>query len=132
MRIIGSVKEDLSVEKRVSITPEIVKKYAEHLGINDEDYKKNGADISFSKEEILKKSEIILKVNCLSDIEANLIKSKIDEKTIITFSDLPFDDPKCRKPSLEKAKKILKWNPKINLSEGLNKTIKFYLDKSKK
>ena len=27
MRIIGSVKEDLSVEKRVSITPEIVKKY---------------------------------------------------------------------------------------------------------
>ena len=89
MRIIGSVKEDLSVEKRVSITPEIVKKYtaiglavnlekkyAEHLGINDEDYKKNGADISFSKEEILKKSEIILKVNCLSDIEANLIKSK--------------------------------------------------------
>ena len=65
MRIIGSVKEDLSVEKRVSITPEIVKKYtaiglavnlekkyAEHLGINDEDYKKNGADISFSKEEI--------------------------------------------------------------------------------
>ena len=51
MRIIGSVKEDLSVEKRISITPEIVKKYtdiglavnlekkyAEHLGINDEDY----------------------------------------------------------------------------------------------
>ena len=89
MRIIGSVKEDLSVEKRISITPEIVKKYtdiglavnlekkyAEHLGINDEDYKKNGADISFSKEEILKKSEIILKVNCLSDVEANLIKNK--------------------------------------------------------
>ena len=68
MRIIGSVKEDLSVEKRVSITPEIVKKYtaiglavnlekkyAEHLGINDEDYKKNGADISFSKEEVFEK-----------------------------------------------------------------------------
>ena len=58
MKTIGSVKEDLSVEKRVSITPEIVKKYidiglavnlekkyAEHLGINDEDYKKNGANI---------------------------------------------------------------------------------------
>ena len=63
---------------------------------------------------------------------ANLIKSKIDEKTFITFRDLPFDDPKCRKPSLEKAKKLLNWNPKINLSEGLNKTISFYLDKSKK
>ena len=63
---------------------------------------------------------------------ANLIKSKINEKKIITFRDLPFDDPKCRKPSLEKAKKLLNWNPKINLSEGLNKTISFYLDKSKK
>ena len=63
---------------------------------------------------------------------ANLIKSKIDEKTIIAFSDLPFDDPKCRKPSLAKAKKLLNWNPKINLEEGLNKTISFYLDKSEK
>ena len=89
MKIIGSVKEDLAVEKRVSITPESVKKfidlgftinlekkYAEHLGINDEDYKKNGANINFSKEEIFKESEIILKVNCLSDNEVNLIKSK--------------------------------------------------------
>ena len=89
MKIIGSVKEDLSVEKRISIIPETVKKfidlgftinlekkYAEHLGINDEDYKKNGANINFSKEEIFKESEIILKVNCLSDNEVNLIKSK--------------------------------------------------------
>ena len=63
---------------------------------------------------------------------ANLIKSKIDEKTIIVFSDLPFDDPRCRKPSLAKAKKLLNWNPKINLAEGLNKTISFYLDKPEK
>ena len=52
MKIIGSVKEDLSVEKRVSITPESVKKftdlkfsifiekkYGEHLGITDKEYK---------------------------------------------------------------------------------------------
>ena len=65
MKVIGSVKEDLSIEKRVSITPEIIKKftslgfsinlekkYAEHLGINDDDYKKNGANINFSKEEV--------------------------------------------------------------------------------
>ena len=89
MKIIGSVKEDLSIEKRVSITPEIIKKfidlgfsiniekkYAEHLGINDNDYKKNGANINFSKEEVFKKSDIILKLNCLSADEANLIKSK--------------------------------------------------------
>ena len=89
MRSIGSVKEDLATEKRISITPESVKKfvdlgftinlekkYAEHLGINDEDYKKNGANINFSKEEVFKKSEIILKVNCLSNDEIGFIKSK--------------------------------------------------------
>ena len=89
MKTIGSVKEDLSVEKRVSITPEIVKKftdlgfsvnlekkYAEHLGINDEDYKEKGANINFSKEEVFKNSEVILKVSCLSDHETRLIKNK--------------------------------------------------------
>jgi len=89
MKSIGSVKEDLDKEKRISITPEIVKKYialgfsinleknyAEHLGINDEDYKKNGANVELSKEEVFKKSDIILKVNCLNAGEGNLIKSK--------------------------------------------------------
>ena len=51
--IIGSTKEDLSLEKRVSLTPRVCKKYywfgvkiyleknyADHLGIKDEEYKK--------------------------------------------------------------------------------------------
>ena len=89
MKIIGSVKEDLSAEKRVSITPESIKKfvnlgfsinlekkYAEHLGIDDDDYKKSGANINFSKKEVFEKSDIILKVNFPSADEANLIKSK--------------------------------------------------------
>ena len=89
MNVIGSVKEDLSIEKRVSITPEIIKKftnlgftinlekkYAEHLDIDDHEYKKNGANINLSKEEVLEKSNIILKVNCPSIEETDLIKSK--------------------------------------------------------
>ncbi len=89
MKNIGSVKEDLNTEKRISITPELVKKYinlgfvinleknyAEHLNINDEDYKKNGANIYSSKEEVFHKSDIILKVNFLTETESNLIKSK--------------------------------------------------------
>ena len=89
MSIIGSVKEDLSIEKRVSISPESVKKfvnigfsinlekkYAEHLGITDEEYKKNGANVNLSKEEVFKKSQIILKVNCLSSDEVSLIKNE--------------------------------------------------------
>ena len=59
---------------------------------------------------------------------ANLIKSKINKKIGFEFRDLPFDDPKFRKPSLDKIKKIFNWHPKIYLSEGLNKTISFYLE----
>ena len=63
---------------------------------------------------------------------ANLIKSKINQKIPFEYCKLPFDDPKCRKPSLEKAKNLLNWNPKIKLSDGLNETINFYVHKSKK
>jgi len=89
MNNIGSVREDLSIENRVSITPETIKKYidlgfsinlekkyAEHLGINDDDYKKNGAKTNLSKEEVFQKSDIILKVNCPSSDEINCIKNK--------------------------------------------------------
>ena len=68
MKIIGSVKEDLTVEKRISITPETVKKftdlkfsvlleknYAEHLGITDEEYKNKGANFYNSTKEVLRK-----------------------------------------------------------------------------
>ena len=87
MQTIGSVKEDLAVEKRISITPETVKKftnlklsvsleksYGEHLGISDEEYTNKGANFHSSAKEVLKKSEIILKVNCPSTDEINLIK----------------------------------------------------------
>ena len=89
MTIIGSVKEDLDQEKRISITPETVKKftnlgfsvnieksYADHLNINDDDYKMSGAKIVSSKKEILEKSDIILKVSNPSIDEANIIKNK--------------------------------------------------------
>jgi UDP-glucuronate decarboxylase len=37
----------------------------------------------------------------------------------IQFHELPQDDPKQRKPDISKARKILNWNPTINLEEGL-------------
>ena len=89
MQIIGSVKEDLSIEKRISITPEITKKlrklgfsisleknYADHLGINDDEYKNDGATIYNTKEEVFNKSDMILKVNDLPEGEVKLIKNK--------------------------------------------------------
>ena len=88
MQTIGSVKEDLAIEKRISITPETVKKftdlglsvlleksYGEHLGIADSEYKNNGANLCDSAKEVLEKSELVLRVNCPSADEINLIKN---------------------------------------------------------
>ena len=89
MKIIGSVKEDLVSEKRISITPIIVKKfidlnfsvlleknYAEHIGINDQEYQSKGAKLLNSAKDVLEKSDIILRVNCPSDNEIDLIKKE--------------------------------------------------------
>src|SRR5699024_10363858 len=40
----------------------------------------------------------------------------------IVFEKLPKDDPHVRQPDISKAKEILKWNPQIERSEGLEKT----------
>lgn len=40
---------------------------------------------------------------------------------------LPQDDPKQRRPDISKAKKVLKWEPKVQLEEGLCRTIKTFV-----
>jgi len=57
---------------------------------------------------------------------ANLVKKKLKSKQKIKFLPLPSDDPRQRKPDIKLAKKILKWEPKIKLEEGLDKTIKYF------
>ena len=47
-------------------------------------------------------------------------------KSKIVYTDLPVDDPKVRQPSIEKARKILGWEPKINRNEGLKLTIDYF------
>jgi dTDP-glucose 4,6-dehydratase len=56
-------------------------------------------------------------------IRATKSKSKIVHKP------LPQDDPKQRKPNISKAKKILKWEPKIKLADGLTDTIAYFRTK---
>ena len=48
------------------------------------------------------------------------------KKNKIVFKNLPEDDPKRRKPDNTLAKKILNWEPKVNLAFGLKKTIEYY------
>jgi UDP-glucuronate decarboxylase len=44
----------------------------------------------------------------------------------IIYKPLPSDDPMMRQPDISIAKKELKWSPKIELDEGLIKTIEFF------
>ena len=44
----------------------------------------------------------------------------------VTNVPLPEDDPKQRKPNIEKAKRLLGWEPKVPLAEGLKKTVDYF------
>lgn len=72
---LASIKENKEIEKRITVTPEIAKKYislgfnltlpnnyAAHLGFNDEEYKNLGVSLLDSEEEIIKNSEIIVQL----------------------------------------------------------------------
>tara|TARA_X000000950_G_scaffold277200_1_gene366247 strand:- start:2031 stop:3125 length:1095 start_codon:yes stop_codon:yes gene_type:complete len=88
--IVGSTKEDLSSEKRVSLTPEtakniiglglkvcIEKDYANHIGIKDKDYKDVGAEIKDSSNEVLNICNLLIKVNCPSQNEISNLREKM-------------------------------------------------------
>jgi len=57
---------------------------------------------------------------------AKLIIKLTKTKSKIVFKALPIDDPLKRQPDLSKAKKILHWQPKVDLEEGLKKTIAWF------
>ncbi len=44
----------------------------------------------------------------------------------IVYKPLPVDDPKTRQPDISKAKKVLGWEPKVGLEEGLRKTLDWF------
>jgi UDP-glucuronate decarboxylase len=47
-------------------------------------------------------------------------------KSKILQQPLPQDDPKQRRPDITEAKRMLNWEPKIQLEEGLKKTIDYF------
>ncbi|MBE9593366.1 MAG: SDR family NAD-dependent epimerase/dehydratase, partial [Proteobacteria bacterium] len=54
---------------------------------------------------------------------AKLIRELTNSSSEIEFLPLPKDDPRRRKPDITKAKKILNWEPKIKLEDGLRRMI---------
>ena len=84
---IGSISENQNIEKRITITPDIVKKYislglevilienyGSHLGIKDQQYKDMGVKISKDELEILNSCDIIVQLGMLSDDKISKIK----------------------------------------------------------
>ena len=90
---IASVSENLNLEKRIAITPEIAKKYitlglevsltenyAVHLGIDNNEYLDLGVTISKDEKEIINSADIIVQLGLLAEDRNSLIK---DNKTLI-------------------------------------------------
>ena len=57
---------------------------------------------------------------------AILIRELINPNLEFDYKELPQDDPKQRKPSIKLANELLNWKPKIELKEGLIKTIDWF------
>ena len=94
---VGSILENQSLEKRIAITPEVIKKYISlgfeiflskgyglHLGIDDKEFLDLGAKISNDENEILIGSDIILQLGILSNDKNSLIKK--DQNLIGVFN----------------------------------------------
>ena len=59
---------------------------------------------------------------------AQLVKQLIKTKSKFVYQPLPQDDPKQRRPDIAKARKVLRWQPKVKLAEGLLPVIKWFRD----
>ena len=101
--IVGSISENINNEKRVAITPDIIKKYkslglevnlsknyALHLGITDKEYEEQGASIINNYEELISNSNIIVQMSLPDD--ENIKKFK--EKQIIVGVLNPYNNEK--------------------------------------
>ena len=108
---IGSIKENLDIEQRVAITPEIIKKYksldlkiilpkgyGEHLGITDQEFTNEGAEILDSDEKVLSEADVVLQMNLID--EKNFEKLK-NEQTLIGVLN-PYSNNNKIKKLLEK------------------------------
>lgn len=60
---------------------------------------------------------------------AQAIQEKINPDASIIFKTLPSDDPRKRKPDISRARRFLKWEPTVDLNEGLTKTIEDFAER---
>jgi len=61
---------------------------------------------------------------------AEFIGRTANKKMRIVHKELPEDDPQCRKPDITTAKNVLSWSPKIVFRDGLDMTVRWFMDHS--
>ena len=57
---------------------------------------------------------------------AEMVLTKVGGRSKLVFEPLPQDDPKQRQPDISVARKVLGWEPKIELDEGLERTVAYF------
>jgi len=60
---------------------------------------------------------------------AKLIIKLTGSQSQIAYEALPVDDPKQRRPNIDRARELLGWEPKVDLETGLRQTIEYFRDK---
>lgn len=63
-----------------------------------------------------------LKVNDIAELVVKLVGAKI----AIEYRPLPADDPRVRRPDIRRAKALLGWEPRVELEDGLSRTIEYF------
>jgi dTDP-glucose 4,6-dehydratase len=61
---------------------------------------------------------------------AQIVKKLTDSQSPLEFEPLPEDDPKRRRPNISRAKRLLRWQPKVQLKQGLKLTIDSFRKKT--
>jgi dTDP-glucose 4,6-dehydratase len=57
---------------------------------------------------------------------AEAIRGLMGSKLDLVYEPLPDDDPRKRRPDISKAKRVLGWEPKVSLEEGLRETVEYF------
>jgi nucleoside-diphosphate-sugar epimerase len=61
---------------------------------------------------------------------ARMVKQLTGSRSPLRFESLPEDDPKRRRPDITRASRLLRWQPKVELEQGLKLTIDSFRSKS--
>ena len=57
---------------------------------------------------------------------ADLVVAKTKSRSVLSYRDLPVDDPRQRCPDISRAKRELDWQPQVDLDSGLDLTIAYF------